>query len=245
MSVSINLEKKVQTVNLVLEKRGLKKAPTCQVGFACDISGSMHTNFNRGVVQETVNRLLAVANRFDDNGEMEVWAFNSGSKALPPANSDHFGNYVDSVMLKHCSVNGSTSYAPVMKDIVNHYFYEDQPQSQPRGLLSRLFGSGSDNVAAVRKKETGDPAVNYFITDGDNNDKSAAEAVFKETADKKLPIYWMMVGIGTETNFSFIRKMADKYPNVGFVHLKDLGSTSDEELFDSLITTEFCEWTKG
>lgn len=249
MTVHIDLSKKSQAVTIVLEKRGLLKAPTCQVSFSCDISGSMSTNFSRGIVQETVNRFLAVANRFDDNGEMEVWAFNTSSVPLPPANAQHFGTYVNEVMLKNCRVSGGTRYAPVMKDVVEHYFYENVVQAdaeEPKGLLGKLFGSkgSASKTERVRKTNPGDPVVNYFMTDGDNGDEAEAEAVLKECADNKYPIYWMLVGIGTDTDFKFIRRMADKYPNVGFVHIPELSSMTDETLFEELITTEFCEWTK-
>lgn len=240
--MTIELEKKSKVVSIVLEKRGMKTAPTCQVSFACDISGSMDGLFRRGVVQETVNRLLAIANRFDDNGEMEVWAFNTSSKELPPAKPEHFDNYVNGVMLRHVSVNGGTNYAPVMKDIIKNYFYETKAvTAKPAGFLSRLFGSSeSSQTKEVKKQDAGDPVVNYFITDGDNNDESSTEAVIKESLGYN--IYWMLMGIGTDASFRFIRDMADKYPNVGFVHLKDLSTLSDEALFNSLITTEFCEW---
>lgn len=47
-----------------------------------DYSGSMSNLFRNGSVQETVSRLLPIALRFDDNGELESWLFSNGSERL-------------------------------------------------------------------------------------------------------------------------------------------------------------------
>lgn len=46
-----------------------------RVALAMDYSGSMSNLFRNGSVQETVSRLLPIALRFDDNGELESWLF--------------------------------------------------------------------------------------------------------------------------------------------------------------------------
>ena len=69
-------------VGIVLEKRQLPQV-TCEVKFALDISGSMQSLYDNGTVQALTDRLLAVASRFDDNGEMEVWTFTNGFSEAP------------------------------------------------------------------------------------------------------------------------------------------------------------------
>ena len=51
-----------------------------RVALAMDYSGSMSNLFYNGSVQETVSRLLPIALRFDDNGELESWLFSNGSE---------------------------------------------------------------------------------------------------------------------------------------------------------------------
>jgi hypothetical protein len=87
----IDLKKKTR---IVLDKRALPQPPHCRVGLCIDISGSMHNEYQDGLVQETVDRLLAIAGTFDDNGEMEVWTFNQGYSTPPVARAADFGSYV-------------------------------------------------------------------------------------------------------------------------------------------------------
>lgn len=51
----------------------------------------------------------------------------------------------------------------------------------------------------------------------------------------------MMVGIGNPAYFTFIEKMADKYPNVGFVNFNDL-DMDDEDLYDAILDGELAKW---
>ena len=53
-----------------------------RVALAMDYSGSMDWLFDNGSVQKTVSRLLPIALRFDDNGELESWLFSNGCKRL-------------------------------------------------------------------------------------------------------------------------------------------------------------------
>jgi hypothetical protein len=52
-----------------------------------------------------------------------------------------------------------------------------------------------------------------------------------------------MVGIGSES-FTWLNKIADKYPNVGFVKIDELDRISDEDFYMKLLNEEFCEWVK-
>lgn len=56
--MSINLEKRVQAVKIILEKRGIRNAPKTRVGVALDVSGSARDLYFDGTIQETLDRLL-------------------------------------------------------------------------------------------------------------------------------------------------------------------------------------------
>lgn len=56
---------------------------TARVGVVLDISGSMRDLYTRGIVQEVVERILAVACKFDDNGSLDVWVYDNEFSRLP------------------------------------------------------------------------------------------------------------------------------------------------------------------
>ena len=80
--MSINLEKRTQQVGIILAKRGLPVAPKTRVGVALDVSGSAKHFYENGVIQETLDRLLAVAMKFDDDGNLDAWTFDKAAEVM-------------------------------------------------------------------------------------------------------------------------------------------------------------------
>ena len=246
--MAIDLLKK--KVGIVLEKRKLPQV-TCEVKFALDISGSMQSLYENGTVQNLTDRLLAVASRFDDNGEMEVWTFTNDFDEAPVVTESMHEGYIDKHILRNSSIYkwGGTSYAPVMGDIVKQSFTEEvkvvaKSEEKP-GFLGKLFGAKAKVVEtetfSVEDRQPKFPIFVPFVTDGDNSDHAETERLIKECANKN--IYWMMVGIGRES-FTWLNKIADKYPNVGFVKIDELDRISDEDFYMKLLNEEFCDWVK-
>jgi len=230
----IDLKKKTR---IVLDKRALPQPPRCRVGLCIDISGSMHNEYQDGLVQETVDRLLAIAGTFDDNGEMEVWTFNQGYSTPPVARAADFGSYVRKAILDNPKVDkwGGTNYAPVMNAVLDTYFRGERVVTS--GGLFGLFKKTEQQAP----KDTHIPALCLFITDGDNSDAAAAERILSEA--QKYQIYWQLIGIGNDTDFRFIKRMADDLPNAGFCHFPNL-RVSDDAIYEALLTRELCEWLR-
>jgi hypothetical protein len=230
----IDLKKKTR---IVLEKRALPQPPRCRVGLCIDISGSMHNEYQDGLVQETVDRLLAIAGTFDDNGEMEVWTFNQAYSTPPVARAADFGSYVKKAILDNPKVDkwGGTNYAPVMNAVLDTYFRGAQVVTS--GGLFGLFKKTEQQAP----KDTHIPALCLFITDGDNSDAAEAETILSQA--QTYQIYWQLIGIGNDTDFRFIKKMANDLPNAGFCHFPNL-RVSDEAIYEALLTTELCDWLR-
>jgi hypothetical protein len=230
----IDLKKKTR---IALDKRALPQPPHCRVGLCIDISGSMHNEYQDGLVQETVDRLLAIAGTFDDNGEMEVWTFNQGYSTPPVARAADFGSYVKKEILDNPKVDkwGGTNYAPVMNAVLDTYFRGASVVTS--GGLFGLF----KKTEQQSPKDTHIPALCLFITDGDNSDAGEAERILRQA--QKYQIYWQLIGIGNDTDFRFIKKMADDLPNAGFCHLPNL-RVSDDAIYEALLTTELCDWLR-
>jgi hypothetical protein len=235
-----DLNKREEKVRFILEKKAIRQIPPMRVGLAIDTSGSMHGLYNRGVVQETVNRLMAVACRIDSNQELDGWAFTNDFARLDTATVNDFETYVANAILKKNSVPkwGGTSYAPVLNDILKSYF-GSSPAKAAKGLFGSLFGKKEASAPVAANQES---SLILFITDGSNDDRAAAQRVLEES--KNHPIYWQMIGIGSPSEFGFIEKMADDLPNVGFVSLPSL-ELSDDELYEQLLCDELCEWVKA
>lgn len=231
--MSIQLEKRSEQIGILLKKKNINQAPVMRVGFACDISGSAKWMYDQGIIQNTVDRLLAVSAKFDDNGEMDMWTFTTGFDRLDTATANDEGTYVRNKLLSaNISKWGGTSYAPVMRDVVNFYF---EPEVKKTGGFLG-FGTKKETV-----NKSNVPALCLFITDGANGDPTETMRVLKESVGR--PIYWLMVGVGNPKDFTFIEKAADELPNVGFVSLASL-DISDEQLYSEVICDELCEFVK-
>lgn len=234
--MAISLEKRAEKVGIVLAKRGVTKIPTIRVGAALDVSGSAQGFYSSGVMQETLDRLLAVALKFDDNGELDVWAFSDRTRRVSTASANDAGTFINEKFLSEASpvLWGATSYAPPLKEAIDFYF--GGIAAKAKGFFGGMFGKKEAPTA------TSDvPAMLLFLTDGANSDRGEAARVLKEAAGK--PVYFMMVGIGPESSFGFIKEQADLLPNVGFVNLNDL-SISDDVLYEKLVSGEFADWVK-
>jgi hypothetical protein len=253
-------------VKISLEKRQVLTAPIVRVGEALDISGSMNHAYQNGDVSKIVFRTLALANIFDDNGEMDMWAFNTDVTQLESATPNNFDQFVNDEVIHGVGIGGGTRYSPCLEAISEFYFpahpattsatsATSAVSAPKKGFLSKLFGKsapesqvvvpilkGTPQAAVANVDPATIPALAIFITDGENdiNDVSAAERVLKNAQNKE--IYWLLVGIG-HSNFTWLEKMADKYPNVGFLSFEHL-DMSDEELYDGVISEEFVNWIK-
>jgi len=197
-----------------------------QVALALDISGSMVDLFDRGVVQQVVERVLALSVKFDDNGAVDIFLFGAHDYAVGELKEAEFFGYVDRVIRAGYALESNTRYAGVIQRITHHY-------APAPGLLGSLLG---------RKPAKRDPAYVLFVTDGDNSDPVEAEQALIAASDK--PIFWQFVGVGT-SNFSFLQRL-DTLPgrhidNANFFQVNDIARIDDGELYRRLLG-EFPAW---
>lgn len=245
MSNIFDLQKREKVVQFMLEKRNVKNPPVMRVGAALDVSGSAKGLYLNGTIQRTIDRLVPIAMRFDDNGEMDVWTFHNSAQQVASVTKHEMDGYVQREILEKRGVSlwGGTEYAPVMQDMCDFYF-GDSNKAKPAGggFLGKLFGAKPAATPTTASATAQLPAMALILTDGANSDRSATEALLRRA--EKLPVYWQMVGVGNPREFAFIEQMADDLDNVGFVSLASL-DISDEELYDQLLGDELCEWVKG
>jgi hypothetical protein len=243
-----DLQKRQEAVRFVLEKRNLPTAPVMRVGAAFDVSGSAKWLYVKGIMQATVDRLIPVAMKFDDNGEMDVWAFDDEFAQLPTVGKMDYEDYIQRAIMNNTGLRkwNTTKYGGVWKSMIDFYFPGsggNAGAASGGGFLGGLFGGkkAAPAPAAAPAASGAVPAMILFITDGANADRSYAEQVLR--AAQNQAVYFQMIGVGDPSEFDFIKKMADDLPNVGFVHLASL-DISDEQLYDALLTDELVAFAK-
>lgn len=235
----INLEKKVA---IVLEKRGLIHPPPTKVGMWIDGSGSMTSLYQRGVVQNTVDRCLAVSSKFDDDGNLDMWMFDHDSHPLSQATPADYNGYVRKHIMARFKLNGGTALRPVLDDTMGFYYSQATPAVAAKpGFLSRMLRGSQPTAEVPQRGLDPTPVFILAVTDGENVD--AGDALRGLKAAARFNIYFQFVGIGDE-DFRFLKTAASDLPNVGFAAVRDIANISDEDLFERILPVEFIEWVR-
>lgn len=210
----IDLRKKI--VAYTLEKKNLTHL-SARVGIVLDITGSMRNMYKNGTVQEVVERILAVASKFDDNGALDVWVYDHEFSRLPTVTERDFISYVNNQILNNANIHkfGRNNEPRVMEDVIQKYTLEED---------SSL------------------PVFIIFINDG-----GVVKPTKKVIVDSSvLPIFWQFVGIG-DSDFEVLKQLDTMegriVDNANFIHLNDISAVSDEVLYD-LLLNEFPQWIK-
>lgn len=242
--MSTNLINLSKQVDIVLAKRNIPSIKA-QVGAALDVSGSARPLYENGTMERVLNRVYALAFKFDDNQVLDSWVFHNAAQPVTSIEQSMFNNYVEKHIMRDGSVSkwGGTEYAPLLQLINNHYMGEGATQKvEKKGLFGGLFGSKKEAAPAPTSTAV-IPAYNIIVTDGVNSDRQATEAVFRANQDKGVYYQFVAVSNGYDNpDFSFLIEMADKYGNVGFLNADNIDKMSDNTLYEELLNPEFVQW---
>ncbi|MBQ3010254.1 MAG: VWA domain-containing protein [Oscillospiraceae bacterium] len=207
-------------------------ATSAKVVVVLDYSGSMNSLYHNGTVQNTINRLVPLGLTFDDNGTIDVFLFSNDYRKITDLNLGNYEDYVKKVVFTSGYQMGGTSYAPVLKAIIEG--------ETKKGLFG--FGKKVKQEAIV---DDGDPTFILFITDGENADKAASDAIIRKSSE--LNVFIQFIGIGNE-RFNYLRQLDDmpgrRRDNTGFSKMSDLNKASDSELYTNVLE-QFSDWLNG
>ena len=224
-AAGISLQKSVISLDkslISLEKKsGLSfNNHRAKVAVVMDYSGSMRNLYRDGSVQRLLNRLMPLALRFDDNGELDVWIFDDSYHRIESMDLNNFESFVNEEIIAKKYRMGMTSYSPVLKDVLRKYFVED---------------AATSNI----------PTFVVFITDGANDDKRETNATIKDSSHKN--IFIQFVGIGGD-RFEYLERLDDltgrPVDNTGFIKVSDMSRLNDEQLFE-LLLSQYPDWLKA
>ena len=210
----IKAENSLERHIINLKKKGIRlNTHKARVFVVLDISGSMSHLFRNGVVQNTLTRLLPLALRFDDNGELECYVFNNSYARLEPVTLRNYNEYVTTVIMPEHSPNGGTSYAPV--------------------LNATLKDHNDGNEL---------PAFGIFITDGENNDVLATNDIIRKSSNYKIFYQFVGIGLGSFRYLKKLDDLKDrKVDNTSFIKVRDLEKLRDDELYEKLLE-QYPQW---
>jgi hypothetical protein len=184
------------------------------VQLVLDHSGSMAPYYNNGAVQRLAEQALGLSVNLDDDGVVPLTFFGSRVEHYDDIRLDNYTGLIDRL---HQRVHwGSTDYVAGM-----------------RAAIEEHTNSGAT-----------DPALVIFQTDGEPNDRRAAEKMLRQASD--LPIFWAFIGFGGRVQF--LEKLDDlrrrTVDNASFFHAANPHAVTDAQLYDG-ITGEFASWLQA
>lgn len=233
--MDFDLQKRAAKINNILLTKGVKTAPIMRVGVALDISGSMEHIIRTGALQAAFDQLMGVSVKFDDNGELDVFKFDTHCEYVGTSKPEK-GDYDQYIRKNRIEPRGGTAYAPIVHETMKFFFGHDTGTAPKKSFFGGLFGKSAE--PAANTDDT--PVLMMVLTDGEPGD--AREAMQALRAAENESIYFHMVGIGgTRKNFPTIAKLADDLDNVGEVYFPKL-HMSDEEIYDQLICDELIQF---
>ncbi|MBB1073133.1 VWA domain-containing protein [Rhodoferax sp. 4810] len=210
-----------KSVDSTLKNHSSLTGHVAKVALALDYSGSMTSLYDNGWVQKLAERVLALGTAFDDDGDIDIFIFESKAYYVGVLSIDNYQGGVNRLLAKYHM--GSTNYAAVMQLIRNHY---------KTGLMRKLFGSQEKKL----------PSYVMFITDGEPDSRSDAEKQIREAS--KEPIFWQFMGVGG-TRFEFLSKldtMSGRFiDNAGFFSITNPNKMSDQTLYQNMLS-EYPSW---
>lgn len=211
----LNLAKKAQ---LTLEKQKLTEL-VARVGLVLDASGSMDSQYEKGRVQEVIDRLMPLALAFDDDGDIDCWAFAERPLQLSSINVRNFSKFIQR----------------------DHGGWEDWKVGSRYNEEPRVIQKVLDYYRNSHDKT---PIYVLFISDGGVHKESNQPITKLITEAAHLPIFWQFVGIGGN-GYGVLERLDTMkgrvVDNCNFFALDDLRSVSEQELYDRLMA-EFPSW---
>ncbi len=211
----------IKKANVSLEKKGLSNH-RARCALCLDISASMDGLYRSGKVQELADRVMALATRFDDDGELDVFLFGEHGHHPSPMKIEGCSQYIKKLLLEY-SLEGGTRYHTAMKLIREHY-----------------FGSSSLRTTPGKAEEL--PVYIMFITDGGTSNPETSVIQLRSASFE--PMFWQFMALGN-ANFSFLERLddlSDRFiDNADFFAVPNLSKMSDDDLFSKMMN-EYPSW---
>lgn len=206
---------------------------TAKVALVLDFSGSMSREYSSGRMQALMEKVLALATQFDDDGDIDFFVFDSTAKHLGVITLDNFAGAVTRMTKgRHM---GTTNYAEAFLTVRDHFGF-DGPAPAKKGLFGMFKKAQPSSTGPADQ-----PVYALFLTDGDpDSEKDAVKALVDVST---APIFWKFLSIGSQK--PFLQKLDDLterfVDNADYKPMGDISKFGEATLFDMLLE-EFPEW---
>ena len=254
MALELDLNKSAQALQLSLQKAGIITPPQVDLAFNLDVSGSFDDEHRDGLTNALMVRLVPWGMVFDPDKKLDVFTFSDGSNHVHyvgDVTPDTCDDYVRRKIIKNVpGYNGGTDYSYVIERNLEHFGWKSTGNAAPakRGFFGSLFGGGSSTPnESVQKRRS----MVIHVTDGeigDKRDEARTERVLAESEARKDGVYFLFIGVSNQpSKFEFIEHLGDRFGNVGFVSIRDVGKwvkQSDEDINQALLGDELLAWLK-
>ena len=206
------LLEKFDAAQVSLEKQGLLDE-RAEVKLVLDVSGSSRKLFRSGAYQELVDRFLAAALLFDDDGTIDTYLFDHRLHEAEPVTLAARAGWTDR-QLQRRDLWGRTEYAPSIEAIA----------------------AGLVRGAAV-------PTYVAFVTDGGNSDRRLAAAAVKRASSLPAFFQFMAIGAEDDFPFlrRLDELSGREVDNAGFFAVEDALALADKAFY-GLVMQEFPDW---
>ena len=186
-----------------------------RIALVLDRSISMDHLYASGAVQEVLTRLLPLANRFDDNGEMAVFLFHNSCTQMSAMTMANYQNYVNTE-LRNASWGG-TRYAPPIK--LTTKFYND---GNPYPTFVIFITDGAN----------------------DRDDRTPTDAAIRESSKHKIFYQFVGIGGARFDYLEKLDNLDGRaVDNTAFLKVADFKRLSDDELYEKLLE-QYIPWLK-
>lgn len=112
----INLSK---SAGISLEKKGLTGVKAA-VYLVLDYSGSMHSYYHNGTMQDFSDKILAASVHFDDDGSIPVVLFDSSARQPEDVTLDNYQGALNNIVSRAGRMR-TTNYAAAIQMVTEHY----------------------------------------------------------------------------------------------------------------------------
>lgn len=211
----INLAKKADAV---IEKQKLSTT-VARVALVLDASGSMKKQYREGRVQDLLNRLLPLAAQFDDDQEIDCWAFGNKTQKIGPVTFSNYEHFTQTAKggWEAWDLGARTNNEPeVIETVFKHY------RNKGRDVPVYVLFVSDGGITQNRR-------INDLITDG-----------------AKRPIFWQFLGLAGK-DYGILERLDTMkgrlVDNCGFFAIDDLHDISEEELYARMLN-EFPHWLR-
>lgn len=225
----------VKTSQINLDKRKLSNH-RARVALMLDISGSMQGLYNSGKVHELVKRVLPLGLQFDDDGQIDVFAFGSNAQEIGEYGLSNYKECVPDILRK--TRFSGTRYDKALELLLSRY----KGSTMPVYVMFVTDGETENKSESERlvRELSKEQIFLQFIGLG--------EDITPDTQPKKAKGFFGRLTASFTTSFEFLSKLDDlsgrAVDNANFFAIMDPTSVSDERLYE-LLMNEYPQWLEA